>query len=112
MREVARSLGPQALRWRVLWLFGDGTRGQGVTVAHTYRRPGVYRVDAQADFLGPSGLSSWHDFDAVDVVVGRVPTDVTWLRAALSPSATAGVGRTAMVAPRTTPTPHPTGVAG
>lgn len=96
MREVARSMGPQALHWRVHWLFGDGTRAIGSAVSHTYRRPGLYRIDVQSDFVGPSGLKAWTDFDLIDVVVGAAPTDATWLRAPSAtptPRATAGLVR-------------------
>jgi len=112
MREVARSQGAEALHWRVLWLFGDGARAHGVAVAHAYRRPGIYRVDVQADFVGPSGLPSWHDFDVMDVVVGHMPARVTWLRPAPSTTPTVRSERGATAAPRITPTPGPTGAAG
>lgn len=112
MREVARSQGPEALHWRVLWLFGDGARAQGVAVAHTYRHPGVYRVDVQADFVGPSGLPSWHDFDIVDAVVGRAQASAPWLRPAPPTTPTPGSGQGPVRASGMTPTPGPTGAAG
>ena len=73
MHEVARSMGSAALRWRVHWLFGDGTRATGVAVTHTYRRHGVYRIQVQSYFVGNSGLEGWYDFDVVDIVIGPVP---------------------------------------
>ena len=81
MREVARSMGAEALRWTVHWLFGDGTRATGVAVTHTYRHRGVYRIEVQSDFVGASGLKGWYDFDVVDVVVGPVPRTLARLLA-------------------------------
>lgn len=73
MDEVARSMGREALRWRVHWLFGDGTRATGVAVTHTYRRRGVYQIQVQSFFVGNSGLKGWYNFDIVDIVIGSVP---------------------------------------
>jgi hypothetical protein len=79
MREVARSMGAEALRWTVHWLFGDGTRATGVAVTHVYRHRSVYRIEVQSEFVGASGLKGWYDFDVVDVVVGPVPRALAWL---------------------------------
>ena len=68
MAEVAQSLGRAALRWRVRWLFGDGTRAMGVAVIHTYRRPGIYRITVQS-YEGQNPWTGWYTFDLVDVTV-------------------------------------------
>jgi PKD domain len=81
MREVAKSMGAEALHWTVHWLFGDGAQASGVAVTHAYRHPGVYRIAVQANFVGPSGVKGWYSFDLVDVVVGPVPRAMNWLLA-------------------------------
>jgi hypothetical protein len=107
MREVAKSLGPSALRWRVRWSFGDGTRAAGVNVAHSYRRAGLYKIDVQSYYDGRSrGRLGWYTFDAIDVVVGGLSKDMAWVRA--TPAATS----TADVPLSGTPIPIPTGAAG
>ena len=73
MREVARSMGQEAVHWPVHWLFGDGTRATGVAVRHVYRRRGLYRIAVQSYFVGNSGLKGWYDFDLVTVTVTSGP---------------------------------------
>ena len=106
MREVARSMGVEALHWTVHWLFGDGTRATGAAVTHAYRRRGVYRIEVQGDFVGASGLKGWYDFDMVDVVVGPVPRSLAWLMAPGAPRSAP-----APTPPRATPVAVPTDAA-
>lgn len=81
MKEVAKSFGSVALHWRVRWLFGDGTQASGFSVAHTYRHRGVYKIEVKSYF--PKGAAKgWYDFDTIDVAIGPLPANVTWMRVA------------------------------
>lgn len=51
--------------WR--WRFGDGASHTGDRVAHTYRRPGTYKVAVDAYYPHYGG---WQQFDSITITIG------------------------------------------
>jgi len=49
--------------YEVLWDFGDGNTGEGVTVDHIYNEPGVYTV--RVDITSPIGCTTFATFPSV-----------------------------------------------
>jgi len=84
MGEVARSLGQQALGWRVRWMFGDGATTIGAAATHVYAKDGVYKISVQSYYTGARSVKGWYTFDLIDIVVGPLPASATWLRPARS----------------------------
>ncbi len=65
---LSRVLPNEALGHEWQWTLGDGTKTIGWTAAHTYTRPGAYRIMVSAYY--PS-WKQYFPFDTVRIVVGK-----------------------------------------
>ncbi len=64
---LVRAMGPDALRARWRWAFGDGhSSGGALRVAHSYSHPGSYRVVVST--YDPA-FKTWFPFDSVELTI-------------------------------------------
>jgi hypothetical protein len=71
--DLARSLPATTRAAPYRWSFGDGATVVGHTAAHSYTRPGNYRLTVEGLDVG---ARRWYQFDAA--LVRIVPPDQVW----------------------------------